>query len=154
MTKGVGVPGMTVDRSSFATRSAPHQAATVIKNMNRASCSAKKAATRRANTGSLAPQFINGTVRSVASRSRRDRSVLVGHDARYGAAAGNAAGEDKRHDRAAVKTEHPKDTIQHEGHSGQIARILQNRDAEEHEHDQGNKPENPADTIDNARDDQ
>ena len=39
--------------------------------------SAKKAAIRRAKTGSLAPQFIKGTVKRVAIRSFGDLSVLA-----------------------------------------------------------------------------
>jgi len=37
----------------------------------------KKAAIKRANTGSLAPQFMKGAVKSVASRSRGERRVRV-----------------------------------------------------------------------------
>jgi hypothetical protein len=68
---------ITVMRRSFATRSAPIQATAVIRSMTRASWLVKKAATRRANTGSLAPQFMKGAVSSVASRSRGDFRVRV-----------------------------------------------------------------------------
>ena len=77
MTKGVGSPLSTVMRKIFDTIRATSQANKVNRNIYLALCSVKKVPISRARTGTLAPQFIKGTVKSVAIRSLGERSVLV-----------------------------------------------------------------------------
>ena len=77
MTKGVASPRITVERRSHATSRAPTQEIRVMRSMTWAWLCAKKAPTSRANTGSLAPQFMKGTVSRVASRSLGDLRVLA-----------------------------------------------------------------------------
>lgn len=61
-----------------------------------------------------------------------------------------AARNDEGHDRAAVQAEHAKDPVQHICDPRKIAGVLQQRDVEEHEHDQRGEPEHPADAVDDA----
>ena len=50
-----------------------------------------------------------------------------------------------------MKPEGPENPVQHEGHPGQVARVLEKGDSQEHEHDQGREPHDASDSVDDAR---
>ena len=77
MTKGVGSPLITVERSRRETSRAAIQAPTVTRNMTLAAEFGKKAAASIRNTGTLAPQVMKGVVTRVASFSLGLRRVRV-----------------------------------------------------------------------------
>ncbi len=77
MTNGVEAPLTTVILRNLAASSAPAQEISVRINIIPARLWGKKAAISSANTGSLAPQFMNGAVSRVAMRSLGDRRVRV-----------------------------------------------------------------------------
>ena len=77
MTKGVLAPLTTVLRRSLATKRAATQAVSVTRDMTPASEPGKKAAASIKNTGTLAPQVMNGVTSRVASFSLGLRSARV-----------------------------------------------------------------------------
>ena len=91
MTKGVGSPWTTVQRRTRETKRAMTHPLKVMLNMIRGAVRGKKAWANMRQTGTLAPQVMNGAVRMVARRSLGLRRVRVGTDGliiAYGRASG------------------------------------------------------------------
>ncbi len=57
------------------------------------------------------------------------------HNARYGAAAHNAAGNDEGHGRAAMQAEDAQGAVKHVGDTGHVTGVFKKRDHQEHDGD-------------------
>ena len=77
-----------------------------------------------------------------------------GKHSRNCAAAGDPPRNNVGHDRAAVQAKCAENAVEHIGHSSKVPRILKKCDCKEHEQYQRHKPEDPAHSVDQPRDDQ